>query len=69
MVRDYEQAACDLRRLISILENQSEEKTKQPGTPGGSNGGVKESRKVRQHLFSAEDQAKKEIPLDFYLIL
>ncbi|KAF7804056.1 DnaJ-like subfamily C member 7 [Senna tora] len=69
MVRDYEQAACDLRRLLSILENQPDRKTKQSCTPGGSNGGVKELRQVRQHLLSVEDQAKNETPLDFYLIL
>ncbi|KAK4272495.1 hypothetical protein QN277_021047 [Acacia crassicarpa] len=69
MVRDYEQAACDLRKLLSILENQSDEKKKQSGTPDGSNGVVKESRQVRQHLLSVEQKAKKEIPLDFYLIL
>ncbi|KAL5080428.1 hypothetical protein RYX36_008849 [Vicia faba] len=28
MVRDYEQAACDIRRLISVLGSQSNEKAK-----------------------------------------
>lgn len=68
MVRDYEQAACDLRKLISVLETQSNEKTKLSDSPGGSNG-VKESKQVHQRLLSVEDQAKRGIPLDFYLIL
>ncbi|KAE9621672.1 putative DnaJ domain, tetratricopeptide-like helical domain-containing protein [Lupinus albus] len=67
-VRDYEQAACDLRKLISVLETQSDDKTKPSDSPTGSNG-VKESRKAHQRLLSVEDQAKKQIPLDFYLIL
>ncbi|KAJ1430029.1 Tetratricopeptide-like helical domain superfamily, partial [Sesbania bispinosa] len=62
MVRDYEQAACDLRRLVSVIETQSNEKA------SGSSGG-KESRQVYQRLLSVEDQAKKGTPLDFYLIL
>lgn len=68
-VRDFEQAACDLSRLLSVLENQSGERNKQSGTPDGSNGAVKESRQVRHHLLSVEEKAKKQTPLDFYLIL
>ncbi|CAL0310094.1 unnamed protein product [Lupinus luteus] len=67
-VRDYEQAACDLRTLISVFESQSDEKTKPSDSPSGSNG-VKESRQAHQRLLSVEDQAKKKTPLDFYLIL
>ncbi|KAK7244507.1 hypothetical protein RIF29_39330 [Crotalaria pallida] len=67
-VRHYEQAACDLRKLISVLETQSDEKSKLSDSPSGSNG-VKESRQAHKRLLAVEDQAKKEIPLDFYLIL
>ncbi|CAL0310606.1 unnamed protein product [Lupinus luteus] len=67
-VRDYGQAACDLRKFISVLETQSNDKTKPSDSPSGSNG-VKESRQAHQRLLSVEDQAKKGIPLDFYLIL
>ncbi|KAE9590702.1 hypothetical protein Lal_00023408 [Lupinus albus] len=67
-VRDYEQAACDLRKLISVFESQSDEKTKPSDSPSGSNG-VKESRQAHQHLLSVEDLAKKKTPLNFYLIL
>ncbi|KAG5055093.1 hypothetical protein JHK85_007603 [Glycine max] len=68
MVRDYEQAACDLKRLIAVLETQSNERAKQSDSPSGSNG-VKELRQAHQRLLSVEDQAKKGTPLDVYLIL
>ncbi|BAT85214.1 uncharacterized protein HKW66_Vig0048560 [Vigna angularis] len=68
MVRDYEQASCDLKRLIAVLETQSNERDKQSDSPNGSKG-VKESRQARQRLLSVEDQAKKGTPLDVYLIL
>jgi len=68
MVRDYEQAACDLKRLIAVLETQSNERDKQSDSPNGSKG-VKELRQARQRLLSVEDQAKKGTPLDVYLIL
>ncbi|KAK7285648.1 hypothetical protein RJT34_20425 [Clitoria ternatea] len=68
MVRDYEQAACDLKRLIAVLETQSNEKAKQCDLPSGSNG-AKELRQARQRLLTVEDQAKKGNALDFYLIL
>jgi hypothetical protein len=60
MVRDYEQAACDLRSLMSILETQSNEKAKQSSSPSGSNGG-KESRQVHQ-TFQWKIKAKGEPP-------
>ncbi|GAU17961.1 hypothetical protein TSUD_330860 [Trifolium subterraneum] len=47
MVRDYEQAACDLRRLISVLGSQSNEKAKHSDSPNGSTSG-KESRQAQQ---------------------
>ncbi|XP_012569316.1 uncharacterized protein [Cicer arietinum] len=68
MVRDYEQAAHDLRRLISVLESQSNEKAKHSESPNGSSG-AKESKQAQQRLLSMEDQAKMGTPLDFYLIL
>uniref|UniRef100_A0A368UJR5 J domain-containing protein n=1 Tax=Glycine max TaxID=3847 RepID=A0A368UJR5_SOYBN len=68
MVRDYEQAACDLKRLIAVLETQSNERAKQSDSPSGSNA-VKELRQAHQRLLSVEDQAKKGAPLDVYLIL
>ncbi|CAI8594155.1 unnamed protein product [Vicia faba] len=68
MVRDYEQAACDIRRLISVLGSQSNEKAKNSESSNGSTGG-KESRQAQQRLLIVEYQAKMRTPLDFYLIL
>ncbi|XP_020982162.1 uncharacterized protein LOC107492642 [Arachis duranensis] len=68
MVRDYEHAACDLRKLISVLESQSNQKANQSDSPSGSPA-VKELRQAHQRLSSVEDQAKRGLPLDFYLIL
>uniref|UniRef100_A0A2N9FIS3 J domain-containing protein n=1 Tax=Fagus sylvatica TaxID=28930 RepID=A0A2N9FIS3_FAGSY len=67
--RDYGQAASDLQRLVSILENQSGEKVKQSGTPGRSTSSMKELRQAQRHLPSMEEEAKHGIPLDFYMIL
>lgn len=69
MIRDYKQAASDLQRLISIHENQSDEKTKQSGTPGRSTSSLKELREAQRHLPLMEEEAKKGYPLDLYLIL
>ncbi|KAA8518109.1 hypothetical protein F0562_015583 [Nyssa sinensis] len=69
-IRDYEQAASDLQRLISVLDKQSQEKVQQSGTPdrpSGSN--VKELRRARRRLSSVEEKAKKGTSLDLYLIL
>ncbi|OMO52634.1 hypothetical protein CCACVL1_29157 [Corchorus capsularis] len=56
IIRDYGQAACDLRRLISILE-------KQPN--------LDKWREARRQLSSLEEEAaqRENMPLDFYLIL
>ena len=68
MIRDYEQAARDLRRLVSLLSKKAEGKANQmaPSLPTSS---VAELRQARQRLYQMEEQAKKEIPLNFYLIL
>ncbi|XP_074276795.1 uncharacterized protein LOC141600461 [Silene latifolia] len=64
MIRDFRQAAIDLQRLISLLEKQSMEKSKQSGSGNG-----KELRQVRHRLSMMEEEAKRDIPLDLYLIL
>ncbi|CAK9183828.1 unnamed protein product [Ilex paraguariensis] len=70
MIRDYEQAANDLQRLVSLLENQSREKVQQSDTPNRSCGNiVKELKRAHNRLSSMEEKAKKGIPLDHYLIL
>ncbi|GER52519.1 heat shock protein DnaJ with tetratricopeptiderepeat [Striga asiatica] len=70
MIRDYKQAVYDLQRLISLLESQSQTKSQQLGSQSKSNGGsVRDLRKARRHLTALEEKAKKETPLDLYLIL
>lgn len=64
MIRDYDQAASDLKKFIFIIENKSDEKV----TPGRSAGSV-ELKKARRNKPLMEEAAKKEISLDFYLIL
>ncbi|XP_024967765.1 dnaJ homolog subfamily C member 7-like [Cynara cardunculus var. scolymus] len=56
-IRDYEHAALDLQRLISLLEKQCEAKY------------VEELRIARQRLSSINRYMKKEMTLDLYLIL
>ncbi|XVE95885.1 hypothetical protein REPUB_Repub02eG0173700 [Reevesia pubescens] len=69
MIRDYGQASSDLQRLISILEKQSNKKSQQSGTPDRSTGNSKELRQAQRQLSSVQEEAKREIPLDLYLIL
>lgn len=69
MIRDYGQAASDLQRVISISEKRSHEKTKRSGGSDGPRGSTKELRQACRRLSSMEELAKKEIPLDLYLIL
>ncbi|XP_062002722.1 uncharacterized protein LOC133720442 [Rosa rugosa] len=69
MIRDYGQAASDLQRLISVLENQSGDKAKEPTSQGSSNGRTQELRNSYRRMPLMEEEAKKGIPLNFYLIL
>lgn len=66
MIRDYKQAIIDSERLVSLLESQSQSKN-QSRSSGGS--GVRDLRKARRRLATVEEKAKKDLPLDFYLIL
>lgn len=68
-IRDYGQAARDLQRLITVLENQSHEKAKLSGTQGRSSGNTKEIKQAHRHLSSMEVKGKNGTPLDLYLIL
>ncbi|XP_023544333.1 uncharacterized protein LOC111803943 [Cucurbita pepo subsp. pepo] len=64
MIRDYGQAASDLKKFIFIVENQSDDKV----TPSRQAGSV-ELKKARRNKPLMEEAAKKEVSLDFYLIL
>ncbi|KAL6145189.1 hypothetical protein ACLB2K_055877 [Fragaria x ananassa] len=69
MIRDYGQAASDLQRLISVLENQSGDKAKEPNSQGSSTGRTQELRNAYRHMPLMEEEAKKGIPFNFYIIL
>ncbi|KAM3741242.1 hypothetical protein ACB098_08G161200 [Castanea mollissima] len=69
MIRDYGQAASDLQRLVSILTKQVEERTNQSGAVDRSNSCANDLRHARLRLAEIEEEARKEIPLDMYLIL
>lgn len=69
MIRDYGQAAADLQRLVSILTKQVEEKTNQAGVYDGSLSSVNELKQASLQLSELEEAARKDIPLDIYLIL
>lgn len=67
MIRDYGQAINDLQRLISLLEKQTDDKPGQSGRRSTSS--VNDMRQVRMRLATMEEESKKGIPLDMYLIL
>ncbi|KAB2065986.1 hypothetical protein ES319_A09G128600v1 [Gossypium barbadense] len=69
MIRDYGQASSDLQRLISILEKQCDKTSHQSGTKDKSTGNLKELRQAQRRLSSVQEEAKREIPLNLYLIL
>lgn len=69
LIRDYKQAASDVQRFISILENPSHQKTKASGTSGELDSRHNELRKAKKRWSLIEEEAKKGTPLDVYLIL
>ena len=69
MIRDYEQAATDLQRFASLLSKQLEEKVNQPGGYDRSASFGNDLRQAQLRLSLMEEEEKKDIPLDMYLIL
>lgn len=69
MIRDYGQAATDLRRLVSLLEKQLTNKGKQSGSLGKSTSNDNDLNRARLRLSSVEAAARRETPLDMYMIL
>lgn len=65
MIRDYGQAASDLQRLISLLTRQMENKINQ----SDKSFFMSEIRQRQQKLLTMEEEDRKEIPLNMYLIL
>lgn len=69
MIRDYGQAASDLHRLVAILTKQLEGKTNESGPSDRSTNLANDLRQARLRLSTIEEEARKEIPLDMYIIL
>lgn len=69
MIRDYGQAARDLQRLVSLLTKQVEGKTNHCGTSDRSISCTNDLRQARLRLSEIEEEDRKDIPLDMYLIL
>uniref|UniRef100_A0A5B7BJ91 J domain-containing protein n=1 Tax=Davidia involucrata TaxID=16924 RepID=A0A5B7BJ91_DAVIN len=67
MIRDYGQAAIDLQRLVFLLTKQVEEKASYSGASDRMSC-VNELRQAQLRL-SVMEEARKEIPLNMYLIL
>ncbi|KAL8129366.1 hypothetical protein V2J09_018521 [Rumex salicifolius] len=68
-IRDYDEAASDLRKVISLMTKQAEEianQTKETDSPVSSQDDLKQAH-IR--LAQLEELAIKEPPLDLYLIL
>ncbi|KAJ6691973.1 HEAT SHOCK PROTEIN DNAJ WITH TETRATRICOPEPTIDE REPEAT-CONTAINING PROTEIN [Salix purpurea] len=69
MIRDYGQAANDLQRVVAVLTKQAEEKIKQSGHSDRTTNLANDLRQARLRLNTIEEEARKEIPLNMYLIL
>lgn len=68
MIRDYDDAASDFHRLIALLTKQIE-KSNQSGVSDRSINLANDLRQARMRLTAVEEEARKDIPLDMYLIL
>jgi len=65
MIRDYGQAANDVRKLILLLEK----KVNVSGVSPKVFNKHSDLKQARSRLSSIEDEAKKDTPLNLYLIL
>lgn len=68
-IRDYSQAASDLRRLLSLLSKGVEDNANNKGTSDRSINYTNDLKQYRIRLSELEEEDRKEIPLDMYLIL
>jgi len=69
MIRDYGQAANDLNRLISLLEKQMVEKDNQSRGIGRSTANDTDLKRARSRLAAVEEEGRKGISLNMYMIL
>ena len=67
MIRDYDQAASDLRRVVSLLTKGAEDNSNHLGISDRSINNDLKQNHIR--LSEIEEEARKGIPLDMYLIL
>ncbi|CAM0955799.1 unnamed protein product [Alopecurus aequalis] len=65
MIRDYGQSANDLRKLISLIQKQANK----PGVSPKVVNKHSDLKQARARLLSVEDEARKDTPLNLYLIL
>ena len=65
MIRDYGQAANDVRKLILLLEKKVNVSGLSPKVFNKHS----DLKQARARLSSIEDEAKKDAPLNLYLIL
>ncbi|KAK3205214.1 hypothetical protein Dsin_019260 [Dipteronia sinensis] len=68
MIRDYGRAATDLQRLITLLTKQIE-MASQSGESDRSINWASDLRQSRMQFAAIEEEARKDIPMDMYLIL
>ncbi|KAL8122224.1 hypothetical protein AgCh_018827 [Apium graveolens] len=68
MIRDFGQASTDLLRLESLLKRHVEDKVNQSG-PSDRMSRLNELKQTQQRLYIMEEKARKDIPLNMYLIL
>lgn len=71
VIRDYDQAAKDLRKLVSMLKAKIEEKKQVSGTSDKSTNLslTTDLREAEVRLLEMEEAARKDIPINLYLIL
>uniref|UniRef100_A0A7N1A778 J domain-containing protein n=1 Tax=Kalanchoe fedtschenkoi TaxID=63787 RepID=A0A7N1A778_KALFE len=71
VIRDYDQAAKDLRRLVSKLKKKLGEKKNISGISDRSTNLslANDMREAEVRLSEMEEEARKDVPINFYLIL
>lgn len=68
MIRDFGQASTDLHRLESLLKRHVEDKGNQSGASDRMSR-LNELKQTQQRLYIMEEKARKDTPLNMYLIL
>ncbi|TKY71052.1 DnaJ-like subfamily C member 7 [Spatholobus suberectus] len=69
MIRDYDQAASDIRRVVSLIIKGDEDNSNQRGISDRSISYANDLKHNQIWLSEIEEEARKGIPLDMYLIL